>query len=512
MALLEVKHVSKSYAMKVLTDINFTLESGEVHALLGENGAGKSTLLNIIGGVIKSDGGQIFINGEEVTINDVQDAKNHGIGFVHQEIELCQDVTVAENIMMSEITDKNSRMINFKEEAEKAKKFLEPLVGDEIDPYEIVERLPISQQQVVEIAKALSLNCKILLLDEPTAALSEKETEALFKIMEKLKKEGIGIIFISHRMEEIFAHCDRVTVLRDGYIISSNRPKDVTMQGLIKDMAGREIQDIYPPKAEHVDYTENNIMLKVENLTDGKNRFRNINFNLYKGEILGVAGLVGAGRTEIMQNIVNLRKRKSGHVTMFGKNLDKYDTERIYKEGLVLLSEDRKRSGLYLDYTIGSNIISTYLEEVTVGQFISKKKADKLSEEMYKELAIKGNGCKQEVKSLSGGNQQKTLLAKLLAKKPKVVILDEPTKGVDVGAKSDIGIHIRNLVNDGIGVIIISSEMNELLGLCDRLIMIDIDGDQAPKELLAKDFNSDTVVYYISGAYKLSGGNGNEKN
>ena len=509
MALLEIKHLSKSYAQKVLSDVNFTLEAGEVHALLGENGAGKSTMLNIIGGIVKADGGEILIDGKKVTIDSVQDAKNLGIGFVHQEIELCQEVTVAENIMMSTITDSNAIIINFKKLIEDSKKILYPLVGDAINPEDKVEDLPISQQQVVEIAKALSHKCRILLLDEPTAALSEKETEALFKIMEQLKKEGIGIIFISHRMEEIFSHSDRVTVLRDGFIISTRKSKDATMQELIKDMAGREISDIYPPKATNINYSEDNVMLKVENLTDGRDRFRNINFKLYKGEILGVAGLVGAGRTEIMQNIVNLRKRKSGSVTLMGKNLDKYDTEKIYKNGLVLLSEDRKKSGLYLDYSIGSNIISTYIEEVMTGIFVNKKKAVKLAEGMYKELGIRGNGYKQAVKALSGGNQQKTLLAKLLAKKPKVVILDEPTRGVDVGAKADIGNHIRNLANDGIGVVIISSEMNELLGLCDRLIMIDIDGDQVPKELHAKDFNSDTVVYYISGAYKMSGGNKN---
>ena len=509
MALLEIKHLSKSYAQKVLSDVNFTLEAGEVHALLGENGAGKSTMLNIIGGIVKADGGEILIDGKKVTIDSVQDAKNLGIGFVHQEIELCQEVTVAENIMMSTITDSNAIIINFKKLIEDSKKILNPLVGDAINPEDKVEDLPISQQQVVEIAKALSHKCRILLLDEPTAALSEKETEALFKIMEQLKKEGIGIIFISHRMEEIFNHSDRVTVLRDGFIISTRNSKEATMQELIKDMAGREISDIYPPKATNINYSEDNVMLKVENLTDGRDRFRNINFKLYKGEILGVAGLVGAGRTEIMQNIVNLRKRKTGSVSLMGKNLDKYDTEKIYKSGLVLLSEDRKKSGLYLDYSIGSNIISTYIDEVMTGMFINKKKAIKLAEGMYKELGIRGNGYRQAVKALSGGNQQKTLLAKLLAKKPKVVILDEPTRGVDVGAKADIGNHIRNLANDGIGVVIISSEMNELLGLCDRLIMIDIDGDQVPKELHAKDFNSDTVVYYISGAYKMSGGNKN---
>lgn len=509
MALLEVKHLSKSYAQKVLSDVNFTLEAGEVHALLGENGAGKSTMLNIIGGIVAPDGGEILIDGKKVAINNVQDAKKLGIGFVHQEIELCQEVTVAENIMMSNITDSHALIINFKKLIEDSKKILRPLVGDAINPADKVEDLPISQQQVVEIAKALSHECRILLLDEPTAALSEKETEALFAIMQQLKKEGMGIIFISHRMEEIFNHSDRVTVLRDGYIISTRNSKDATMQDLIKDMAGREIADIYPPKAINVDYSAENIMLKVENLTDGNDRFRNINFELYKGEILGVAGLVGAGRTEIMQNIVNLRKRKSGHVTLMGKDMDKLDTEKIYKSGLILLSEDRKKSGLYLDYSIGSNIISTYLEEVMTGMFVNKKKAIKLADDMYKELGIRGNGYKQAVSSLSGGNQQKTLLAKLLAKKPKVVILDEPTRGVDVGAKSDIGNHIRNLVNDGIGVVIISSEMNELLGLCDRIIMIDIDGEQVPKQLHSKDFNSDTVVYYISGAYKMSGGNKN---
>ena len=509
MALLEIKHLSKSYAQKVLSDVNFTLEAGEVHALLGENGAGKSTMLNILGGIVKADGGEILIDGEKVTINSVQDAKNLGIGFVHQEIELCQDVTVAENIMMSSITDSNAIIIDFKKLIEDSKKILQPLVGDAINPEDKVEDLPISQQQVVEIAKALSHKCRILLLDEPTAALSEKETEALFKIMEQLKKEGIGIIFISHRMEEIFNHSDRVTVLRDGFIISTRNSKEATMQELIKDMAGREINDIYPPKATNIDYSEKNVMLKVESLTDAKDRFRNINFKLYKGEILGVAGLVGAGRTEIMQNIVNLRKRKTGSVTLMGENLDKYDTEKIYKSGLILLSEDRKKSGLYLDYSIGSNIISTYLEEVMTGMFVNKRKAVKLSEAMYKELGIRGNGYRQAVKSLSGGNQQKTLLAKLLAKKPKVVILDEPTRGVDVGAKADIGNHIRNLANDGIGVVIISSEMNELLGLCDRIIMIDIDGEQVPKVLHSNEFNSDTVVYYISGAYKMSGGNKN---
>ena len=503
MALLELEHISKSFGKnEVLTDVNFQLEAGEVHALLGENGAGKSTMLNIIGGLLEPNGGVIRINGEEKKIGSILEAKELGIGFVHQEIELCQDVTVAENIMMASISDSHALKVNFKKMEEEAAKILEPIVGDAIDPRAPVYSLPISQQQVVEIAKALAYKCRILLLDEPTAALSESEAEALFKIMGQLKNDGIGIIFISHRMEEVFEQSDRVTVLRDGEIISTRNAADAKMNDLIRDMAGREITDIYPPKAVNVDRTEDNVMLKVENLTDEKNRFRNVNFSLYKGEILGLAGLVGAGRTEILQTLVNLRKRKEGHVTLLGKNIDNLSTSAIYEEGLVLLSEDRKKSGLFLEYDIAQNVSSTYLEEIMSGIFLSKKKELELAERKIQELGIRAEGPKQVVGRLSGGNQQKALLGKLLAKLPKVILLDEPTRGVDVGAKSDIGKYVRELANKGIGVIMISSEMNELLGLCDRLIMIDIDGDQV--EVVKGDpFNSDTVVYHISGAYKI---------
>ena len=502
MALLELEHISKSFGSnQVLTDVNFELEAGEVHALLGENGAGKSTMFNIIGGLLQPNGGTIRINGEEKKIHSILEAKDLGIGFVHQEIELCQDVTVAENIMMMKISDSHALKVNFRELEAEAAKILEPIVGDAIDPRALVSSLPISQQQVVEIAKALAYECRILLLDEPTAALSESEAEALFDIMGQLKKKGMGIIFISHRMEEVFEQSDRVTVLRDGEIISTRNSSEAKMNELIRDMAGRDIDDIYPPKAAHVERTEENVMLKVENLTDEKNRFRDVNFSLYKGEILGLAGLVGAGRTEILQTIVNLRKRKSGNVTLLGKNIDKMSTADIYEEGLVLLSEDRKKSGLFLEYGIAENISSTYLEEIMSGVFLNKRKEIELAERKISELGIKTEGPKQIIGRLSGGNQQKALLGKLLAKLPKVVLLDEPTRGVDVGAKSDIGKYIRELANQGIGVIMISSEMNELLGLCDRLIMIDIDGDQV-QVVKGDSFNSDTVVYHISGAYK----------
>ena len=502
MALLELEHISKSFGQnQVLKDVNFQLEAGEVHALLGENGAGKSTMLNIIGGLFPPNGGTIKIDGEEKKINSILEAKELGIGFVHQEIELCQDVTVAENIMMTSIADSRKLKVDFKKVTEEAAKILEPICGDAIDPKALVCTLPISQQQVVEIAKALAYKCRILLLDEPTAALSESEAEALFEIMGRLKKEGMGIIFISHRMEEVFEQSDRVTVLRDGEIISTRNAADANMNELIRDMAGREIADIYPPKAENIDYSDGNIMLQVKDLTDEKDRFRDINFSLYKGEVLGLAGLVGAGRTEILQTIVNLRKRKSGTVELLGKNIDKLSTADIYKEGLVLLSEDRKKSGLFLEYDIAKNTSSTYLEEVSNGMFVNYGKEVALAEKEIKDLDIKAEGPKQIVQRLSGGNQQKVLLGKLLAKVPKVILLDEPTRGVDVGAKSDIGKYIRQLSNEGIGVIIISSEMNELLGLCDRLIMIDIDGDQV-QEVKGDPFNSDTVVYYISGAYK----------
>lgn len=502
MALLELKHISKKFGKNVvLNDVNFKLESGEVHALLGENGAGKSTMLNIIGGLFHADGGEIFINDEKVDISNISKAKELGIGFVHQEIELCQDVTVAENIMMASICDGKTWTVNYNKITEEARKILEPLVGDAIDPQALVSDLPISKQQVVEIAKAISYRCKILLLDEPTAALSENETESLFRIMKKLTQEGIGIVFISHRMSEIFEQSDKVTVLRDGKIISNYLSKEAKMEQLIKDMAGREISDIYPQKPETIEYKDENILLRVKNLSDKKERFRDIDFTLYKGEILGVAGLVGAGRTEIMQAVVNLRKRKAGDVILLGENINKLSTAQIYKKGLILLSEDRKKSGLYMEYSIGSNISSTYLEEVSNGHFIKNSKEQALANAKIKELSIKCRGANQIVGTLSGGNQQKVLLGKLLAKAPKVVILDEPTRGVDAGAKAEIGKYIRNLADTGIGVIIISSEMNELLGLCDRLMYIDIDGDQV-KEKVKDPFDSDQIIYYISGAYK----------
>ena len=503
MALLQLEHISKSFGKnEVLTDVNFELEAGEVHALLGENGAGKSTMLNIIGGLLEPNGGVIRIDGEEKKIGSILEAKDLGIGFVHQEIELCQDVTVAENIMMMSISDSHSLKVNYRKLEEEAAKILEPIVGTDIDPRALVSSLPISQQQVVEIAKALAYKCRILLLDEPTAALSESEAEALFDIMGQLKKQGMGIIFISHRMEEVFEQSDRVTVLRDGRIISTRPSAEAKMNDLIRDMAGRDIQDIYPPKAVDVDRSEANVILKVENLTDGNNRFRNINFSLYKGEILGIAGLVGAGRTEILQTLVNLRKRKEGHVTLLGENIDRLSTSDIYKKGLILLSEDRKKSGLFLEYSIANNISSTYLEEIMSGLFLNRQKEMDLAQRKIEELGVRAEGPKQITGLLSGGNQQKVLLGKLLARVPRVILLDEPTRGVDVGAKSDIGKYIRKLANEGIGVILISSEMNELLGLCDRLIMLDIDGDQVDF-IKGEPFNSDTVVYHISGAYKI---------
>lgn len=505
MALLELRNISKSFGKNiVLNGVDFKLESGEIHALLGENGAGKSTMLNIIGGLISPNDGEILIKEKSVNINTVSKAKELGIGFVHQEIELCQDVSVAENIMMSTVCDSKKINVDYKKIVSEAKKILSSLVGDAIDPRAMVSSLSISQQQVVEIAKAISYKCKILLLDEPTAALSEHEAESLFLIMKKLKKEGMGIVFISHRMSEVFEQTDKVTVLRDGKIISTYKSEEARMDQLLKDMAGREISDIYPPKAGNIKYTDDNILLEVQELSDKFDRFKHIDFKLYKGEILGVAGLVGAGRTEIMQALVNLRKRKSGKVFLLGKDISKLSTAKIYKEGLVLLSEDRKKSGLYLEYPIHMNVVSTYMEHVFDSHFIDNKKEIELTEKKIEELSIKCRDAYQIVGNLSGGNQQKVLLAKLLAKTPKVVILDEPTRGVDAGAKADIGKYIRKLCDQGIGVIVISSEMNELLGLCDRLLYIDIDGEQVKEE--TNTFNSDEIMYYISGAYKYKGG------
>jgi len=499
---LEFKNISKSFGNnQVLFNVDFSLNKGEVHAIIGENGAGKSTMMNIAYGIVKPENGEIYIEGKLVKIDSVIDAQKQGICFVHQEIALCQDISVAQNIFMSRINESNAIKLDYRKMSRDALELLYPLVKDAIDPNELVANLSISNQQVVEIAKALSTECKILILDEPTASLTESETEALYKIMQTLKEKGIGIIYISHRLSEIFEVCDRVTVLRDGHMISRYNVSNAETNQLISDMVGREVKTLYPLKAEKVDYSDDNVLLRVENLSDLNKRVHDISFKLFKGEILGFSGMVGSGRSEIMQTVIGLRRKAEGRVCFEDNDITDVPVKKVFDAGLVYLSEDRKKTGLFLDMSIKQNIVSIYLEQICFnnGWLISPDKEDSHAEEMSKRLNVRSTGITQDIRSLSGGNQQKVLLAKILAKTPKVVILDEPTRGIDVGAKAEIHKLIRLLVEEGIGVIIVSSELNEIVGMCDRVCIIH-DG-RIVSEVSGDDVNPNTIIYYAAGAY-----------
>ena len=501
--ILELKGINKSFGPnQVLFNVDFAIRKGEIHALIGENGAGKSTLMNITYGLVKAESGEVYVDGKRKDIRNAHVAQENGICFVHQEIALCQDMSVAENIFMSEIGSKTTLKVNYNQFKKRAKEVLYPLSKDVIKPESIVESLSISQQQVVEIAKALSLECKVLILDEPTAALTESEADALYKIMQQLKKEGIGVVFISHRMSEIFEQCDRVTVLRDGRLISVKNVEEVTPKSLVADMVGRELENIYPQKAEVLNYKKDNIFMKVSGLTDFKDgRFFDIDFELYKGEILGVSGLVGAGRSELAQGIVGLRKTLRGKVEFLGEDISNKTSREIFDKGLVYLSENRKESGLFIEMSIKWNISSMFIKNVSTNGILSKKKEEALANEQTENLNVKCSDIEQIIGSLSGGNQQKVLVGKVLAKTPKVVIMDEPTRGIDVGAKAEIHRILRELVKQGIGIIMISSEMNEIIGMCDRVLIMN-EGNLCG-EVSGSEIEGKNIMHYASGASQL---------
>jgi len=466
---LEVRGIDKSFpGTRALSNVNFQLRKGEFHALVGENGAGKSTLMNIIDGVYSPDAGEIFVNGEKVEIKSPLDAQRLGIGFVHQEIALCPDVTVAENLYMTSINTSKRLFVDYQElyrKTEEALGYLHP-----IDPHKKVGELSISSQQVVEIAKALTLDCRILILDEPTAALTESETEALFRIMKRLKEQGISIIYISHRMAEVFGQCDRLSILRDGHYIGTYVTAETNSKEVVNKMVGREIGNLYPAKAgSAIEKAE--VLLEVKDFSD-EDRFKDISFELKRGEILGFSGLVGAGRSELAKAICGLQPKKFGEIRYKGKPLNVRDYEEAIQQGIVYLTEDRKTEGLFLDMPITANISVMNLKQVSSNGIVDKKQENRISKTLSEKLSIKYHSLLQRVSSLSGGNQQKVLIAKLLSVNPSVIIMDEPTRGIDVGAKSEIHRLLRELADQGIGIIMISSELPEVIGMCDRVLVM----------------------------------------
>ncbi|WP_180901680.1 sugar ABC transporter ATP-binding protein [Martelella soudanensis] len=493
-SILSISGISKSFgAVRALKGIDFELRRGEIHAIAGENGAGKSTLMNVIDGILQPDSGEIRLDGRKVEIASPAMAQKLGIGFVHQEIALCPDISVAENIFMATTNTSKSLLMNYRDLTARARKVLSTL--SDIEPSRLVRDLSISEQQLVEIAKALTLDCRVLILDEPTAALTEKEAQILFSIMRRLVDSGISIIYISHRMVEIFNACDRVSVFRDGAHIVTRAIGDITPQGVVDAMVGRVIDTLYPEKRPE-DQTPENLILEVIDFSEAR-RFRNVSFSLRRGEILGFAGLIGAGRSEIARGICRLEGSVSGTVILNGKTLDIASYRESIDNGMVYLSEDRKGDGLFLDMSIAANISALSVRQVSSGAgFIDDRREVEQAERLCRQLNIKCDHVGQRASALSGGNQQKVAIAKMLSVGPRVIFLDEPTRGVDVGAKSEIHRILRDLANDGVGILVISSELPELIGLCDRVLVVR-EGEIAG-EVSGADMTEENIMYLAS--------------
>lgn len=467
--LLEMKKISKSFpGVKALEDVSLKAYGGEVLALLGENGAGKSTLMKILSGVYKKDSGQIFVDGNEVEINGIKNAEALGITIIHQELSILPNLTVAENIFLgNEKFNGLTRRINKSEMIERSKRFLQQ-IGCNVDPTIPVREINVGEMQMLEIAKALTKNAEIIIMDEPTTALTDVETRNLFKVIEKLKEKGIAVIYISHRMDEIFEISDSITVLRDGKHIGDVKTSQVNKDDLITMMVGRKLEEQFPYKEVQKEKT----ILKVNNLSLN-DILKDINFEVKEGEILGVAGLMGAGRTELAKTIFGEYKKSSGEVYIYDEKVDINSPADAIKNGICYLSEDRKKEGLILNMSVAQNMTLTNLRAYENGLMKIDKSAERLQVDEYiKKLSIKTPHQNQLIRNLSGGNQQKVILAKWLMLSPKVLIIDEPTKGIDVGAKKEIYEVLNELKSMGKAIIMISSDMAEILGVSDRVIVM----------------------------------------
>lgn len=489
-AILEMKNIKKIFGSStVLNDVNFTLKKGEVHALIGSNGAGKSTLMKIMTGVYVADGGEIYVEGELKKILSSKDAKENGIAMIFQELSLVQTMTVAENIFLGqEITKGYLR--DTKKMTEDAVKVLEEL-GLDIDPNIQVNQLSVGMSQMVEIAKAISKNAKILVLDEPTASLSESEKEHLFKIIRELKAKGVSMVYISHRMNEILEISDSFTILRDGKLVVSDKIKNVDLDAIISYMVGGENSQKKFEWVERSYDVNGEDLLKLEHVSINE-KINDISFSLKKGEILGIAGLMGSGRTEILEAIFGLRQKLGGTIELEGKALEHKSPIDAIKNKFALIPEDRRKQGLVLQHSVKENAILPVIKRLVKSNKVTVDEA--LANELVKanieRLNVVTSDINKTIGLLSGGNQQKIVLAKWLNTSPKVLMLDEPTAGVDIGAKSEIISIIREFADEGNGVIFVSSELTELLAVCDRIITIfdgKITGELDRKEIATEE-------------------------
>ena len=464
---IEMRGIDKSFGSnQVLKQAGFTLESGEVHALMGENGAGKSTLMKILTGVYTKDAGTVLVDGKEVNYKNPQEAEKAGIVFIYQELNVMFDLTVEENLFMGKEIHGKFGICDKKAMQKKAQEALN-ILGVNISPKTVMAELSVGQQQMVEICKALMADAKVIIMDEPTAALTQSETVALFKVIESLRKKGVSMVYISHRMEEIFELCDRITVLRDGSYIGVKNIPETNMNEIVKMMIGREIGERYPSRNVKIGKE----VLKVKELTR-KGTFHDVNFSVRAGEVLGVSGLMGSGRTEIMQAIFGNLSYESGTIEIDGKEVKISNPRQAMEHGIGFITEDRKTEGLMLDKSIRENISLCNLRRISKSSVISREAEKNMVAEAIKDLHIKCFGSYHECNNLSGGNQQKVVLAKWILTNPKILILDEPTRGVDIGAKKEIYSIINKLAAQGVAIIMVSSELPEVLGMSDNIMVV----------------------------------------
>ncbi len=465
--LLQMRGIRKEYpGVLALDDVSFELLPGEVHCVVGENGAGKSTLMKILSGALKKDAGLILIDGNEIDIASPADSQRHGIGMIYQEFKLVPELSIAENILLGNEPVKGSGpFIDFRAMHETAAKLLAQL-GEECDVAECVRNISVAKQQIVEIAKALSRKVRILALDEPSAALTGHELKNLFNVLRSLKSEGVGVVYISHRLEEIFEIGDRITVLRDGQNVHTCPVKNADRRSLVRWMVGRELENEYPKMA----LQKGDEILAIEHLYGGM--LDDVNLTLHKGEILGLAGLVGAGRTELAQIVFGADQKRRGSIRLEGKEIAPRSPREAIDIGIGLLTEDRNKFGLIMQMNVRENITLSNLREVVKWPFVSRASESKAATGFTESLRIKTPGIEQEVAHLSGGNRQKVVLARWLFTKSRLLMFDEPTVGIDVGVKFEIYNLMLTLASKGIGVLVISSDLPELLGLSDRIAVM----------------------------------------
>lgn len=468
--LLKMSGIEKSFpGVKALDNVSLTVKAGTVHALMGENGAGKSTLMKCLFGVYKKDKGQIFLEGKEVEFKNSKDALQNGVAMVHQELNQALQCNVMDNMWLGRFP-KVAKGLPFTSEKKMydATKEIFKELAVTVNPKTVMGRLSVSQRQMVEIAKAVSYNSKIIVFDEPTSSLNEKEVEHLFRIINMLRSRGCGIIYISHKMEEILRISDEVTIMRDGTWVATKSASDITMDEIIRLMVGRELTNRYPPKNSDI----GDVLLEVDGLSSVYNQLHDVSFTARKGEIIGVAGLDGSGRTELLENLFGIATRRAGTIKLNGKLINNRNARESIKNGFALLTEERRATGIFGILNIRENTTVSSLKKCATGPFLSFKKLKKNTEWCIKAMKVKTPTQETQIRSLSGGNQQKVILGRWLLTEPTVLLLDEPTRGIDVGAKYEIYQLILDLAGKGKTVIMVSSEMPELLGVCDKILVM----------------------------------------